>query len=161
MLPKPLVAGILFVFCVQAIAQDDIERAVSITQGLAKRIGECPRREVVGQFKKEWVKEAWGPPKDVKVDVEKTNSVVHPYRGIVEFSLVMSYGPHRKTKEEAVADAELKPLLNGRYRNLYDISKGRAALAAREVHGASGQWEPRPAWADACWDGVVSDDSPH
>lgn len=153
------VVGILFVFCVQTIAQDETERAVAITQGLAKRIGECPRREVVGQFKKEWVKEAWGPPKDVKVDVEKTNSVVHPYRGIVEFSLVMSYGPHRKTKEKAAGDAYLKPLLGGRYRNLYDITKGGASLAAREVRGVrSEQWEPRPAWSDACWDEGVSDD---
>jgi hypothetical protein len=61
-----------------------------------------------------------GPPKDVKVDVEKTNSVVHPYRGIVEFSLVMSYGPRRKRKEEAAADANLTPLLTGRNRVLYD-----------------------------------------
>jgi hypothetical protein len=160
MLSKPQVAGMLFVFCIHAIAPDDPDRAVAIAERLAKRIGECPRREVVGQFKKEWVKEAWGPPKDVKVDVEKTNSVIHPYRGIVEFSLVMSYGPHRKTKEEAAADAYLKSLLDGRYRNLYDITKGGASLAVREVRGLrSGQWEPRPAWSDACWDEVVSDNS--
>jgi hypothetical protein len=145
-------------FCAYAISQDDPDRAVTITERLAKSIGECPRREVVAQFKKEWVKEAWGPPKDVKVDVEKTNSVIHPYRGIVEFSLVMSYGPHRKTKEDATSDTELKPLLRGRNRNIYDISKNGASLSSREVLGfTSSQWEARVAWPDACWDLITSD----
>ena len=149
-------AGVLL-FCCAAIAQKEADKAVDITRGLAKRISECPRREAVAQFKKEWVKEAWGPPADVKIDVEKTNSVIHPYRGIIEFSLVMSYGPHRKTKEEAEADSELKLLLRGRYRNIYDISKDGASLGSREVLGSSpAEWGPRPAWSGACWDGIVN-----
>jgi hypothetical protein len=60
MLSKPRVAAMLLMFCAQAFAQSDADRAVSITEGLAKRIGECQRREVVAQFKKEWAKEAWG-----------------------------------------------------------------------------------------------------
>jgi len=41
----------------------------------------------------------------------------------------------------------------------YDINKDGASLGSRELLGTtSGKWEARPAWPDACWDGVTSYD---
>ena len=127
---------------------------MGLTKELAATIESCPRREVVARSGKQWWKTAWGPPAQVKVDVQKTNSLVKPYLGLVEFSLVIAYGPKRNTREDAAKDSELRPFLTGRYRNLYEIGKDGGSLADRLVL-SSGQWEHRPELADACWDHVT------
>ena len=100
----------------------------------------------------------YGAP-DLKIDVESTNSVLNPYRGLIEFSVMIASGPHRKTRPEAEADTVLKPFLSARYRNVYDITAdGNATLSDREFYTGlpSPHWENRVAWPDACWDTISS-----
>lgn len=135
------------------VAQDDQE-AVRVTERVVTSIEACPERVVTAQFKKKWVKETWGPPAEVKYDIERTSSILYPFTATVDFSLTMRYGKYRKTREEAAADTELKPLLTGRYRNIYKITKdGNLVLDSTSVTDfKSGQWGTRPRWVDACWD---------
>jgi hypothetical protein len=131
------------------------QTAIDTAKKLTNAIKNCPRRDVVAQFSKKWSKQAWGPPASVAFDVEKTSSIVHPYQVVVEFSLVWSYGPERKTKEDADKDTDLRPMLNGRYRNIYGLGHHSLVLAKTEVKDAvKGTWGDRPRWADACWDSV-------
>ncbi|SRR5216684_6008553 len=133
-------------------AQD--ERAISIAKKLVEGMQNCPRRELVAKSSKHWMKQAWGPPANVTFDVERTASIVHPYRITVQFSLVMSYGPDRKTREEAVSDTDLKPLLTATYRTVYDLGHDGPSIYVTQVrHGT--EWTERPRWSDACWDSAV------
>ncbi len=145
-----LVAGILVG---SAVAQDD-QGAITATDKLVDSIKACPARVRIAQFKKEWVKETWGPPTQVKYDINRTASILNPFTATVDFSLTMQYGKHRKTREEAEADTDLKPLLIGRYRNTYKITKDNNLVLESTLTNdvSSGDWVPRPHWADACWD---------
>jgi len=89
----------------QAVKSDN--DATEAVRALAKRIENCPSTEEIAQFKKRWVKVAWGPPLSVKFDVEKTVSKLYPYKGIIEFSVPYYGGEHRKSRDEAQNDKEL------------------------------------------------------
>jgi hypothetical protein len=139
-----------------AVAQDDeaAERATATTKEIVKTLQACQERVVVAKFESGWAKWAWGPPAQVKYDVERTNSIIYPYTATVEFSVPAKYSKSHKKKEEAEADAQLRPLLSSRYRNIYKITKdGKLLLDSVQVVGVkSGQWERRLVWNDACWD---------
>lgn len=152
--PTHCLAAILL-FSIPMIPQqsktDDEQNAIMIAKKITDVLSSCPRREIVAQFKKHWVKEAWGPPTDVSFDVERTNSIVNPFKITIEFSLSFAYGPERNLKADAQADTELKPLFQGRYRNSYSLGQQGAILRTAEVrHGSD--WAQRPRWPDACWD---------
>src|SRR6266404_253829 len=112
-------------FAGSGVPQDDnaSERAIILTERMVKSIQSCAERVAVAQFKKDWVKETWGPPVEVKYDVERTNSLLRPFTAGVDFSLAVKYGKHHKTREAAAADNDLKLLLTGRYRNVYRITR--------------------------------------
>jgi hypothetical protein len=140
----------------QGNSQD--ERALAVASSLKDSIQQCPRREVVVKPSRRWVKQSWGPPSQVKFDVEKTASLVHPYRITIEFALVWSYGPNRKTQQEAARDTELRPLLVSTNRNIYELGNDQPSLYRREVRHGAEPWMQRPRWSDACWD-IVGEDS--
>lgn len=159
----PISAALLLFSCVSVYCADGPDaKAIAVTKSVVVQIENCPRRERIADFgKHDWVKDAWGPPTDVTFDVEKTNSIIHPFSGIVEFVLVVSHGPHRNTKLEAEKDTVLQPFMRTSYRNTYDITAdGKAALHSRELLDAvSSKWEPRPSWSDACWDNITSSEA--
>lgn len=103
------------------------QAAVEAAKKLVTSIRACPRREVVAQFLKKWVKEAWGPPENVTFDVEKSSSILYPCRITVGCSLTWSYGPERKSKEDAANDTVLRPMITGTNRNIYDFGKDDSA----------------------------------
>jgi hypothetical protein len=128
--------------------------AIDAAKKLATLAQACPRRELVVGFRKKWVKQAWGPPQDVKFDVEKTASIVHPYRIVIDFSLAFSYGPERKTRDEAANDTELRPFSRARYRNVYEYGPDTFSLTTTQVWDRNGSWVDRPKWLGACWDSL-------
>ena len=156
----------------QGNSQVDIK---SLAQTTERRIGECPRREIVAQFdrkhhKQVWQKQAWGPPTDVFADAKANNenSMLYPYILTVEFSLKTSFGPERESKADAAKDSELSQpegipawLLTGRYRNTYLAGKDGTRLKKtefldRKLDGSASEWKERAPWPDACWDQIAA-----
>jgi len=138
--------------------QDAARHAVEQAAQLVSRLKKCPPRQVVAEFKKEWVKETWGPPVDVEYDVQRTDSVIYPYLAIIEFTLVMNVGGGHKTKQGAEADNQLHAFLRAKYRNTYKIGTEITRLDSISVQDLKGDWGPRPAWPDACWDHSTNQD---
>lgn len=163
------IAVAFFLFSSPALGQDDSAFDLNaIAKNVEQRFTECPRREVVFQTKRNWQKEAWGPPSDVIADAKPNDSSLYPYVLTVEFNLSISYGPERKSKTEADGDKELSPspvLIylgagTSRNRNIYLVSKDGIRLKTREVlkknfpGGTPDQWIERPTWPNACWDWI-------
>jgi hypothetical protein len=156
-----------------APVDDPDSLAKAQAQALAKKVGLCPQRDVVGPSSgrhQRWFKNEWGPPTDTFASVKRTDDLIHPYELTVEFSLPLLYGAERKTEQEARADTDLHPLQSpypqnkaSRNRNIYLWGKGELVLKSREVYFNSAfsqaplAWGDRPPWTDACWDWVGTD----
>ncbi len=143
----------LLVYSVGVQDDEASRRALHLAERMAKSIRACPERVITAQFKKQWVKETWGPPAAVKYDVERTTSMLYPFTASVDFALTVKHGKSYKTREAAAADDRLVPLLTGQYRNLYKFTKDdNIQLDSTLVASSPGKWETRPTWSDACWD---------
>jgi hypothetical protein len=108
-----------------------------------------------------------GPPSDVFVDVKQNDSLLWPYILTVEFTLRVSYGPERQSKQAAQEDSQLEvglavgKLLTTRYRNTLLVSRDGIRVKAREflpptLDGTPSGWKERPPWPDACWDQIAA-----
>lgn len=172
-----LVAAALLLFSCSAFAQSysgfDLNAIAKDVEG---RFRACPRREVVFKSKRNWQKEAWGPPSDVVAVARPNDSSLYPYVLTVEFNLRIWYGPERKSKTEADRDTELLPSSDplvtnvSRNRNVYLVSGDSIRLKIQEVldnnHfsdipgkwvsviGTPNPWVERTSWPNACWDWV-------
>jgi hypothetical protein len=140
----------------------------AVAKDMEERFKACPRREVVAQFdrkhpKQAWQKQAMGPPSDVFIDIKPNDSLLWPYILTVEFTLRYTFGPERRSKQEAQEDSQLEvelavgKLLTTRYRNTYLVSRDGIRVKAREflprtLDGTPSRWKERSIWPDACWD---------
>ena len=161
--PRAILGVWLLLFLVyaplQGRPQDELSQQDAVTKAkdLVAYVQNCPRREMVTEFKKErWRKEVWGPPTALEFEVQKSNLVHYPFNAVIEFSLEFSTGSAHESKAEAEADNEVQPLMTTRNRNTYMLGKGEVVLALTEFKDPRGNWRPRLLASKQCWDTAPS-----
>ena len=86
------------------------KNAIAAVQALKEKIEGCAATEQVAPFQGKWVKVSWGPPQNVKFDVEKTTSLPAPYKGVITFSIPYSNGLLHEAQQDAQQDKDLRVL---------------------------------------------------
>jgi hypothetical protein len=121
---------------------DSGKGAVAAMQATARKVERCSSAEEIAEFKGKWGKVSWGPPKDVKFDVEKTASLRNPYKGTITFSIPYSGGEPHKTKEEAQHDTNLRILFVSPVRYTLRVSEDSTVkLESMEIKNTrAGTW---------------------
>lgn len=69
------------------------------------------------------MKVAWGPPSNVKFDVQRTQSLVAPYEGTITFSIPYSGGEQHAIRREAEDDKNLRVIFVSPVRYMLRISE--------------------------------------
>lgn len=82
------------------------------------------RREMVRLLGGGWAKEYFEPLPDAGIDVRKTDSLVSPYMGVVEFTLITRYTTFHKTRTEAEADNNFVQTRQTKHRHTYAYQDG-------------------------------------
>jgi hypothetical protein len=72
----------------------------------------------------EWHKESFDAPQSVNIDVQKTNSLVSPYIGVLEFSLTEHNTAIHKSKDDAENDSNFIQVLVFQHRHTYAFQDG-------------------------------------
>ena len=143
--------------------QDDA--AIRAMKRIAETASKCERVEIVAHSgKKNWYKDFFGPPTQVDFDVEKTASIVTPYRGILKFRLpIGGTTKDHHTKEEAEKDNDLRLLFVAQHQISYKINPHQILMDSRSsLNVISGKWETEavhsgtPA-AGFCWNRICAD----
>lgn len=149
----------LILFSVTAVGQqsepsDQTAKAAaaSVEQYLAK----CSPRIFISASKEKkkriWVKETFGPPSEIDVDVKKNDSILYPYLVIADFTIWLRFSDDFPSKDEAMQGDADNTLLKSRNRNVYLLGSDSLRLKSTDV--SSGRWVERPRWDDACWDHI-------
>jgi len=132
-----------------------VQNAKDAAREISQQLESCAVRTFVGEFTEQrkhpaWVKETFGPPIEIEMDVKKNDSLLYPYLVVAEFTLWLRYSPDFKTRAEAEQSSADNPLMKSRNRNVYLLGDDGLRLKTTEV--LSGNWTVRPRWEDACWD---------
>ena len=141
-----ILAGLTFICSVWIRCEqltDSEKGAVAAVEAMAHKIERCPSAEEVAEFKRKWVKVSWGPPQDVKFDIEKTASLLNPYKGTITFSIPYSGGEQHKTKEEAQQDTNLRIVFVSPVRYAVRVSEDSSVkLESMEIKNTlAGTWD--------------------
>ncbi len=107
-------------------------------QVVSAKVKNCEATFEVVQFGEHWDKVAWGPPINLRVDVEKTTSITYPYKGIVDFDVPYSstYRTVHSTEEDAERDLSLRELVYVRASLRYELgisADGKVSVEAMHV----------------------------
>lgn len=90
----------------------------------------------------------WGPPTDVRFDVQRSGSLVAPYEGVVEFSIYFNGSNYYLTEQEAAAATTDRPGQLGstaRHRHVFRVKDSVAQLYERKRYET---WLGRGLWFD-------------
>lgn len=81
-----------------------------------------------------WAKLEFRPEPDYKIDVTATNSLLSPYAGVCEFTMVRRWTDFHATKEEADKDGNLIHSSSMKHRHTYAFQDGRWVPTLRQNH---------------------------
>jgi hypothetical protein len=75
-----------------------VQNAKDAARQINQRLENCTLRTFVGEFAEHrkhpaWVKETFGPPIEIVMDVRKNDSLLYPYLVVAEFTLWLRYKP--------------------------------------------------------------------
>ena len=124
---------------------DPAKMAVQAISQIADAIRACPEESDTNAptgKRPEYRRVHWGPPTDVRFDVEPSDSLVARYVGTIEFSTRYGMSQPARSREEA-ANAPDWPLLSGitRHRHVFRITDTGVELDHRSRwDGQSQQW---------------------
>lgn len=113
---------------------------------------ETDRREGVLKLGGGWVKKRHSLRDKYSYDVQETNSLVSPYKGIYEFKLLRSYTDFHATEQEAILDNNFTKTDNNIHRHIYLYQKGNWVVTERKYMGFGGEWYHCDEINQGCWD---------
>jgi len=90
------------------------------------------KRESVTLLGGGWVNEYYEPENAYKIDVQKTNSLVTPYTGYCEFTLVRHFSSFHKIKEDATIDTVFIKSDKTIHRHHYGFQDNKWIVTSRE-----------------------------
>jgi hypothetical protein len=109
-----------------------------------ERTGTSPHCEEGGSPPFPYLRAVYEPSVDYKIDVRKTDSLVTPYAGILEFRWNERFSVCHETREEAQADSKLSGSNSLKYRYTYAFQDGKWVPKDREIGSLSidsSRWE--------------------
>ncbi|HVP54078.1 MAG TPA: hypothetical protein VMU45_03710 [Candidatus Eisenbacteria bacterium] len=112
-----------------------------------------------GKQKKQVMHYRWhaGPPTDVRFDLQKSDSLVAPYTGIVEFTIHAGMTHWWPTPEQALADDCVSPLfcIDQPHRHVFRVGPKGAELQYRlAFDNSKGQWFQEEGAPSYCWEAI-------
>ena len=119
---------------------------------LASKLRDCPTRAIVAKFKSGWSKTTWGPPTDVDYDVLPTDSLVWPYRIVIQYTLPTRVTKTYKKKDEAEGDSTADLVIRLKYKDMYELGDKGLRISSLLAQEMGGGWHERLTAPDACWD---------
>ncbi len=109
------------------------------------------RREYVGNLGGGWAKIYFEPSGDSSIDVRKTDSLVSPYMGVLEFTLIKHFTAFHKTRAEAEADNSFTQSTEARHRHTYASQDGTWVPKSRQNYVAIlNEWSDCEQPSDGC-----------
>jgi len=102
----------------------------------------------------EYVKSSYEPSVASKVDVRKTDSLVSPYAGILEFQWNERYSDCQATREKAQAQSDLKNSNSVNYRYTYAFQDGKWVPTEAEIGSVNPDDVSHLKW-ESCADDVT------
>ncbi len=126
---------------------------MKVVQAASAKVKSCEATFEIVQFGERWDKVAWGPPINLRVDVEKTTSITYPYKGIVNFDIPYSstYRTVHSTEEDAERDLSLRELVYLRASLRYELrisADGKVSVGAMQIKTPRANNTSRETWDD-------------
>jgi hypothetical protein len=90
-----------------------------------------------------WVKEVYEADPDYKIDIQTTNSLITPYLGYCEFSLVRHHTSFHENKEDARKDDNFTESETVKHKHTYAFQDYKWIVKAREHY-----WTAEEEWDD-------------
>jgi hypothetical protein len=115
-------------------AANEEKRAVDAIRRVADQIRCCPEVTSVTQTKekKPWfVRSFWRAPTDVRFDLQRSDSLIAPFTGTVEFSVSSGMSRYWRTAKGAASDEVVVLPLTTRHRYFYRVDENGAHLDLR------------------------------
>ena len=108
------------------LAQSDAEVVKSFKQYVYDYLAsyKTNRRELVDKLGGGWAKMYFIPSGGLGVDVRKTDSLVSPYVGVLEFTMTRPFTAFHKTKAEAEVDNNFIQSTTTKHRHTYAFQDG-------------------------------------
>ena len=161
-LAVPILLLVLGATTLVTLAQSDSDVVTSFKRYVADYVEsyKTDRREQIvqsgdalGQPVPEWHKESFDAPQNVNLDVQKTNSLVSPYIGVLEFSQTEHSTAIHTSKDDAEKDGNFIKILVLQHRHTYAFQDGVWVPKSRQNHIPSleTQWDECRR-RDGCWE---------
>ncbi|MGE5945058.1 MAG: hypothetical protein ACM31G_12055 [Flavobacteriales bacterium] len=139
---KILLPCIILIFSILFFSIDQNEAVIQFENKLEEHFKSYANnpREGVTKLGGGWVKEKHSVEDKYSYDVQETNSLVSPYKGICEFIVVRSYSDFHKTKEEAESDNEFIKFDKNTHLHKYLYQKGKWVVSERQNKSDYSRW---------------------
>jgi hypothetical protein len=146
------------------LADDEEKKAIETVTRIADMIRNCREKSEIHRTtgkKPLYYREYEGPPSAVRFDLHKSDSVLAPYLGTLEFSTTRTVTPYVKTPQEAERDTRIAFLVwfpqswTTRHRHVYRIRSDGFELDQRTYYDRNDQkWYLEESTPDSCWERV-------
>lgn len=90
------------------------------------------KREQLSNLGGGWVKEYYEPADNYKIDVKKTNSLITPFTGFCEFTIIRHYTDFHQTMKDASKDSEFIKTDKLIHRHKYGFQEGKWVVTSRK-----------------------------
>lgn len=111
------------------------------------------RREYVGKLGGGWAKIYFEPSLDYGVDVRKTDSLVSPYVGVLEFTLIRHFTKFHPSESDAEADNSFVQTTSTNHRHTYAFQDNKWVPKSRENYSAFlNEWFACEMPSDGCFE---------
>lgn len=139
---KILLPSIMLLFSVLLISNDKNEVVEQFENSLKEHFMsyENDPRIQITKLGGGWVKEKHSIENDYSYDVQETNSLISPYKGVCEFTIIRSFTDFHGTKEAAKADNNFIKSNKKTHLHQYLYQKGKWVVSSRKNKGDFGSW---------------------
>ena len=145
----------------EKLADDEKKKAIETVKHIADTIRNCGEESEVRRTtgkKPLFYRVHEGPPSAIRFDLQKSDSIMAPYLGIVEFSTYHGATPYSTTPEQAAVDKREGPLIfswTTRHRHIFRILSDGFELDNRTYYNDNDQKWYLEDWTPAsCWERV-------
>ena len=89
-------------------------------------------------------------------DVLAINSLLWPYRIVIQYTLPIGMSKDYKKREDAEQNSKADLVIRNRYKNVYEFGDKGLRISDLLSQQLNGEWRGRMTAFDACWDNLPS-----
>ena len=134
--------------------QSDADVVKSFKNSVAHYMSRCAAigGSSIHESNGQWRKVFFEPSKDFSIDIRKTDSLVSPYLGILEFTLTIHFTEFRNTKAETEPDNRnnVKVSFTRKHKHTYVSQDGKWISKTSQRH-IPGKGNTEDQWVDCKW----------